>query len=92
MEDRGEPRSSQVKEKKMYLPRLRRLHDTLKEIKKVDPDTCLTYYMLRQLIAEGQLTELKYTNAFVLNLDEVYHLFGTPIKTDGCTKEENNEI
>ena len=48
--------------------------------------------MLRQLIAEGQLTELKYTNAFVLNLDEVYHLFWTPIKTDGCPKEGNNEI
>ena len=76
----------------MYLPRLRRIHDTIKEIKKVDPDSCLTYYMLRQLIAKGQLTALKYTNAFVLNLDEVYHLFGTPIKTDSCPEEDNNEI
>ena len=39
----------------MYLPRLRRINDALKEIKEYDKDSCLTYYMLEQLMEEGKL-------------------------------------
>ncbi|MGN0761139.1 MAG: hypothetical protein ACI4MV_04260 [Christensenellales bacterium] len=55
----------------MYLPRLRRISDVLKEVKKVDPDTCLNYKMLVTLMKQGVITPLKYGNAWVINMDEL---------------------
>ena len=76
----------------MYLPRLRRINDALKEIKEYDKDSCLTYYMLEQLMEEGELTMMKYGNAYVVNLDEVYQFFCKPQRKRGRPKkEENNE-
>lgn len=47
----------------MYLPRLRRVNDALKEIKESDPNSMLTYRMLIALMKEGKITSLKYGNA-----------------------------
>ena len=55
----------------MYLPRLRRISDVLNEVKQVDPDTCLTYHMLVELMKQGIITPLKYGNAWVINMDEL---------------------
>jgi len=55
----------------MYLPRLRRISDVLKEVKQVDPDTCLNYKMLVTLMKQGVITPLKYGNAWVINMDEL---------------------
>ena len=55
----------------MYLPRLRRISDVLKEIKCIDPGTCLTYNMLVELMKQGAITPLKYGNAWVVNMDEL---------------------
>ena len=40
----------------MYLPRLRRINDALKEIKEYDKDSCLTHYMIQQLMVEGKIS------------------------------------
>ena len=66
----------------MYLPRLRRLNDILREIKKADPNTSLTYYTLKELLNNGQLTYLKYGNAYAINLDELNMLLKTPAKKE----------
>ena len=77
----------------MYLPRLRRINDALKEIKKFDKDSCLTYYMIQQLMVEGKISMMKYGNAYVVNLDELYHYLTTPDKKRGRPKKEDkNEI
>ena len=55
----------------MYLPRLRRISDVLKEVKQVDPGTCLNYNMLVTLMKQGVITQLKYGNAWVINMDEL---------------------
>ena len=44
----------------MYLPRLRRANDALKEIKESDPNSMLTYRMLIEFMKEGKITSLKY--------------------------------
>lgn len=77
----------------MYLPRLRRIKDVLKEIKTYDKDSCLTYYMIHQLMFEGKISMVKYGNAYVVNLDELYHYLSTPEKKRGRPKKEDkNEI
>ena len=71
----------------MYLPRLRRIHTALKEIKEYDKDTCLTYNMLQQLMFEGKITMLKYGNAYVINLDELNYVFSKTDRKRGRPKK-----
>ncbi len=59
----------------MYLPRLRRISDAIKEIKTVDPDSVLTRYFIEELIHRNQLTAMKYGDAWLINLDELFLLF-----------------
>ena len=58
-----------------YLPRLRRINDVIKEIKSIDPDTELTWFLIQHLIKEGKITAIKYGNSWLINLDELYGLF-----------------
>lgn len=68
----------------MYLPRLRRISDVIKEMKQADPESRITYCLLIELINEGKITAMKYGNAWLINLDELYHYLG------GKPYEENN--
>ncbi|MDE6292418.1 MAG: hypothetical protein K2L98_01920 [Bacilli bacterium] len=56
----------------MYLPRLRRLETVIKEMKEIDPDNVITRYYLEELIYKKKITPLKYGDAWVINLDELY--------------------
>ena len=71
-------------EDNMYIPRLRRISDVINEMKKADPDSIITYYSIIKLIEVGKLTALKYGNAWLINLDELYCVLG------GKPYEENN--
>lgn len=71
-------------ENNMYIPRLRRISDVVNEMKKADPDSIITYYTVIKLIEVGKLTALKYGNAWLINLDELYCVLG------GKPYEENN--
>ena len=73
----------------MYLPRLRRINDVVKEIKAVDKDSAITYYALHELIKNKKLTNIKYGNAWVINLDELYTYFNSIPKKRGRPKKEN---
>ena len=71
-------------EDNMYIPRLRRISDVINEMKKADPDSIITYYSIIKLIEVGKLTALKYGNAWLINLDELYCVLG------GKPYEEDN--
>lgn len=71
-------------EDNMYIPRLRRISDVINEMKKADPDSIITYYTIIKLIEVGKLTALKYGNAWLINLDELYCVLG------GKPYEEDN--
>ena len=71
-------------EDSMYIPRLRRISDVINEMKKADPDSIITHYTIIMLIEVGKLTALKYGNAWLINLDELYCVLG------GKPYEENN--
>ena len=68
----------------MYIPRFRKIDHILDEIKKVDPDTELNWRLLKQLIKEGKLSQMKIGNAWLVNTDELYSLFWKE------NKNENN--
>lgn len=61
----------------MYLPRLRKLSDAYEEIKRLDPETALTFRQLRSMAERRDLTILKYNNAWVVNMDELFAHFTT---------------
>lgn len=71
-------------EDNMYIPRLRRISDIINEMKKADPESIITYYTIIKLIEVGKLTALKYGNAWLINLDELYCVLG------GKPYEEDN--
>ena len=71
-------------EETMYIPRLRRISDVIIEMKKADPESIITYYTIIKLIEVGKLTAMKYGNAWLINLDELYCVLG------GKPYEENN--
>ena len=59
----------------MYIPRLRKRENIMKEIKKIDPDTALTEYLIERLAKTGEITEIRYGNACLINLDELFDYF-----------------
>ena len=63
-----------AKEFIMYLPRLRKISDVLTQMYAADPDTVITRHFIESLIHSGQLTALKYGDAWLVNLDELYLL------------------
>jgi len=56
----------------MYLPRIRRINDAVNEIRKLDPKTEITRKLILELIKYHKLTYMKYGNAWIVNLDELY--------------------
>ena len=73
-----------IMEDNMYIPRLRRISDVINEMKTADPASSITHYTIIKLIEVGKLTALKYGNAWLINLDELYCVLG------GKPYEENN--
>lgn len=59
----------------MYIPRIRRINDVLTEIKKQDPETDLTWKLVKRLIKDKRLTAMKFGNSWLNNLDEFYGYF-----------------
>ena len=60
----------------MYIPRLRRINDVIKEMKKADPESIITHCAIMKLIECEKITAMKYGNAWLINLDELYHVLG----------------
>lgn len=59
----------------MYIPRIRRINDVLTEVKKQDPETDLTWKLVKRLIKDKRLTAMKFGNSWLINLDEFYGFF-----------------
>lgn len=66
----------------MYIPRLRRISDVIAEMRTEDPETAISQYVIKELIALEKITSMKYGNAWLINLDELYSYF-----IDGTVRE-----
>ena len=40
-----------------------------------DPESVITYALIKELIKQKKLTAMKYENAWLVNLDELYFYF-----------------
>lgn len=67
----------------MYIPRLRKIPHAVREIKEQDKNSAITEYLLQELIRQGELSQMKYGNAWLVNLDELAYYFKS--------KENHNE-
>lgn len=82
----------------LYIPRLRRISDTLTEMKWQDPDTVVTRHFIVDLIRRKEITAMKYGDAWLINSDELYGYFSgqkyentplnKPTKRTICTSGE----
>lgn len=59
----------------MYIPRLRRINDVLAEMKKRDPKTALKWRTIQDMIKQGAITSIKFGDAWLINIDELYNYF-----------------
>ena len=62
--------------------RMRSIRETAKYFREMDPDTEITEYTLRQMINEGTIPAVKTGIKYLVNLDAVLDLFGSPSASD----------
>lgn len=66
--------------------RMRSIKDAAKYFRELDPETELTEYTLRQMIKEGTIPAVKTGNKFLINLDLILAMFGSPEPMEESTK------
>lgn len=64
----------------MYIPRLRKINDVIKQVKENDPNIEINWKLIQRLIKTGKLTARKFGDAWLINLDEFYSFFWTKEK------------
>lgn len=62
--------------------RMRSIRETAKYFREMDPDTEITEYTLRQMIAEGTIPAFKTGVKYLINLDLVLDMFGSASPAD----------
>ena len=58
--------------------RMRSIRDTAKYFKDLDPNTEITEHTLRKMIAEGTIPAVKTGIKYLINLDQLLAMFGSP--------------
>ena len=66
--------------------RMRSIRDTAKYFRELDPETELTEFTIRQMIKEGTIPAVKTGTKFLINLDQLLALFGSPEPMEDETK------
>ena len=56
------------------IPKMRTVAKTVDELKRLDPDTCVSAYYIRQLIKKGELPVVWAGSRALINLDDVLTL------------------
>ena len=57
------------------LPRMRTIPKAYEELKKLDPDTCISMRGLRRIIGSGEVPTVKINNKVLVNLDLLLNYF-----------------
>ena len=72
--------------------RIRSIRETAKYFKEMDPETEITEYTLRQMIAEGTIPAVKTGVKFLINLDLVLERFGSTGPADKIGADPMREL
>lgn len=54
------------------MSKMRTIRETMKIIKTEDPDTCITEYMLRKMVADNQIKAYKVGNKYLIDIDLLF--------------------
>lgn len=54
------------------MSKMRTIRETMKIIKTEDPDTCITEYMLRKMVANNQIKAYKVGNKYLIDIDLLF--------------------
>ena len=76
----------------MYVPRLRKINQLIDEVKKQDPNTAITYYLIETMFFRNQLSKIKWSNIWIINVDELADFFTLKDKNNSTNIKENIEI
>lgn len=76
----------------MYIPRLRKINYVVNEIKKQDPNTAITYYLIETMLFRNKLSKIKWSNIWIINVDELADFFTLKDKGNSTNIKENIEI
>ena len=53
------------------MPRIRTIEKAYDEIKRIDPETCITKHFIKNLIIEGVIPHRKTGNRYLIDLDNL---------------------
>lgn len=77
----------------MFIPRIRKINQLVGDVKKQDPNTAITYYLIETMLLRYQLSKIKWSNTWIVNLDELAEFFTLKIKNKNKTEiKENIEV
>lgn len=63
--------------------KVRKIKNSLEEIKAEDPNTCLTEYAIRQMVANGEISHIKRGRKILIDLDELKEYLSIGAKHKG---------
>ena len=62
----------------MNIPRMRTINETCEELKKLDPCSAISPYLIRQLALKNDVTSIRSGNKILINLDSVIEYLNNP--------------
>lgn len=63
--------------------KVRKVKSLLEEIKTEDPNTCLTEYAIRQMVAKGEISHIRRGRKILVDLDELKEYLSNGAKRRG---------
>ena len=63
--------------------KVRKIKNSLEDIKAEDPNTCLTEYAIRQMVANGEISHIKRGRKILIDLDELKEYLSIGAKHKG---------
>ena len=63
--------------------KVRKIKNSLEEIKAEDPNTCLTEYAIRQIVKNGEISHIRRGRKILIDLDELKEYLSNGAKQKG---------
>lgn len=76
----------------MSMPKMRTIKEAHQELKRLDPDTAVTEYYIKQLVLSGQIPHIRAGRKRMLNLDALILFLSNPAQVCNTEREQPGKI